>query len=697
MARAREREAARASLDLLVQISRELNTPLDLHTVLQRVLQLSMENLGAINGSMIVLDDQFRPVDSIIMTGDRLHKNTTQQLRATLEGGLAGWVARTQQAALLPDTSQDERWLRRSDDALDRTGPKSALSAPVLAHDRLVGVVTLVHPKPGFFQPDHLSLLQIIADSAGIAVLNARLYEQSQRKARAMTALSESAMVITGSLDLEEVLQRILEQTGQALRVEATSLALVDPQTQELVVRAAFLQKPQERIEMRVGQTVGIAGWVIRNGRGLIVPDVSLDARFSPAIDQPAGLQATALGCAPVRSRGQVIGVLLAINPLDGGFEPDALLVLNGIGSLAGSTIRHAQLFERLQAAHQRYRDLFEDSINPILITEDGDQVILEANRQAEAITGLDRQALRSLRLEQLGIRDVDFASLTSGSTLSMEALLKVSSGQAVPVQVYARRVQIDHKPVVQWILQDQTPQKKLEQLRADLLSMAFHDLRSPLSNVISCLDLLQTLMPDRDPQAGELLEIAARSIARMQRLTNSLLDIQRLESGQPIGSRSAVPAARLIAEAVEIVKYACQNRDQDLSIDLAQDLPELIVDADMIRRVIVNLVENASKYSPHGGKISLSARDTGQGLQIAVQDNGPGIPSADREHIFSKFCRLDGQEGTHGLGLGLAFCRLAIEAHHGKIWVEDGKPSGAHIKLLLPLGNAIHPSANAL
>jgi GAF domain-containing protein len=151
----KENESARASLELLYDISRELNVALDLRTVLHRVIFLAMKNVGAINGSIIVLDEKAHPIESAILTGERLHENTTRQLRATLEGGLAGWVARNRQAALLPNTSQDERWLRRPDDALDRSGPKSAISAPILAHEMLVGVITLIHPKPGFFTADH--------------------------------------------------------------------------------------------------------------------------------------------------------------------------------------------------------------------------------------------------------------------------------------------------------------------------------------------------------------------------------------------------------------------------------------------------------------------------------------------------------------------------------------------------------------
>ncbi len=340
----RANESTRETLELLYHISRELASALDLRTVLQRVLFLSMRNVGAISGSLVVMDDNGEPVESAIIVGAQVHNQTTRQLRATVEHGLAGWVKQRGEAVLVPDTSQDDRWLRRPDDAENRTGPKSAVSAPLTVRDQVVGVITLVHPNPGFFNDDHLALVQAIADQAGIAVLNARLYAESQRQAHVMTAVAESSAVITASLRLEEVLQRILEQISQALQVQVVSLALIDAGKSELVYRASTITGEHSVLGLRLQMGEGIAGWVAQTGRGLIVPDVSKDARYSPEVNRFRWIEIRAIACAPLRSQGKVIGVLEAVNPREGSFDPDALLVLTGIGSLAGTAIRHAQL-----------------------------------------------------------------------------------------------------------------------------------------------------------------------------------------------------------------------------------------------------------------------------------------------------------------------------------------------------------------
>jgi PAS domain S-box-containing protein len=683
-------QTSRTSLELLYNVSREIAAALDLRTVLQRVLFLSMKNVGAITGSLIVLDEHHQPLESTIIIGDQVHDHTTQQLRITYEHGLAGWVMRHREAVLVPDTSKDERWFRRPDDEADRTGPKSAVSAPILARDELVGVMTLVHPTPGTFEQDHLDLVQAIADQAGIAVLNARLYAESQRQMRIMTALAESAAAITASLKTDDVLQRILDQIIQGLQVEVVSLALIDPQTQEVVFRAATGEQGAGVVGVRMALGQGIAGWVAKVGEGVIIPDVQNDPRWFSGVDQKTSFITKAIACAPIRYHGEVIGVLEALNPLAGIFGPDALPVLSGIGGLAGTAIRHAELFERLQAAHQRFRELFEDSIDPIVIT-DWNGRILEANRQACAITSVDRDTLYGTGLERFQFVDhgelgARFEKLRSGETISYETNLRSESGREVPVQVYARSVLIEGVSYLQWILHDLTERKNLDNLRNDLISMIYHDLRSPLANIVSSLDVMEAMVPkDSDPAVKSLLNIAIRSTERIQRLTDSLLDIRRLEAGQPIGNTQMIKPSELAKEAVEIVLPVMENKNQEVSVLVPEELPSVWVDPDMIRRVITNLLENGVKYTPTGSKIYLGARQEGNMVQMWVQDTGPGIPPDERERIFDKFTRLHGRGGPKGLGLGLAFCRLAVEAHGGQIWVEDGPESGACFKFTLP------------
>ncbi len=680
----------RSSLELLYNVSRELASTLDLRTALQRILIQSLKYVGGERGSIVVLDDGGKPLDAAIVYGRRILDHTTQQLRDTIERGLAGWVVRNRQPAWLPDTSQDGRWLRRPDDALDQSGAKAAMCVPLVARERLVGVLTLVHPEPGAYQKDHFNLMQSIADQAGITVLNARLYEESQRQARVMTALAESAATISATLHLEEVLQRILGETIQALQVETVALALVEAKG-DLVFHAAQGENSQGILGLHVPGGKGIVGWVAREGKGIIVPVAQEDKRFLPEKEQAAGLDIYALACAPMHAQGHVIGVLQAINPSSGSFDPDALLVLAGIGNLAGTAIQHAQLFERLQAAHKRYRELFDDSVDPILITG-WDGKIHESNRQAAVLSGFTSRQLQGMNIHDLhetalGDQAVSEEKLKSSMTISYEGVLKSKVGHLTPIQVYVRRAVFEEDEFLQWILRDITERKDLDTLREDLTSMIYHDLRSPLANIVAGLDVLTPMFPPGENETAlSILTIAKNSTDRIQRLISSLLDINRLESGQRVISQQSVPVTTLVEYALDAVRPMITSRQQELSCRLPEKIPQVWVDVDMIRRVLINLLENAAKFTPMNGRIDFGAKLDGEWIQMWVQDNGPGIPFAEQDRIFDKYTRLKGHDMLAGLGIGLAFCRLAVRGHGGEIWVDSRPGHGAKFFLTIPV-----------
>ena len=648
--------------------------------------------MGGERASIAVMDDNGKVVDSAIVYGRKIHDHTTQQLRETVERGLAGWVVRKRQPAWVPDTSRDERWLRRPDDAVDKSGAKAAMCVPLMARERLVGVLTLVHPEPGAYTKEHFNLMQAIADLSGIAALNARLYAESQRQARVMTALAASAAAINATLRLDDVLQRILNETIQALQVETVTLALVE-RDWDLIFHAATGENTEGIVGKRIPAGQGVIGWVVHEGEGVVIPVVQEDKRFLPDVEQFPGIEARAMAIAPIYAQGRVIGVLQAINPHSGAFDPDALLVLAGIGNLAGTTIQHAQLFERLQAAHKRYRELFDDSVDPIFVTG-WDGKIYEANRQAALISEHTSQQLQGMSIDKLhevtrGDKNVSIEKLKGGETLSYEAVLKTSTGRAIPIQVQVRKVVFEEAESLQWLMRDITERKDLDTLREDLTSMIYHDLRSPLANIVSSLDVLSALCTGEGNETLQsVVTIARRSTDRIQRLVSSLLDINRLESGQAIVSQQSASPGQLVEDAIDAVHPMMDSRHQVLTNLVPEKISPIWVDADMIRRVLINLLENASKFTPPEGKIEIGAKKEGDWIQMWVEDNGPGIPYGDQDRIFHKFTRLKGESSLNGLGIGLAFCRLAVEGHGGKIRVESQTGRGSKFILTLPVKN---------
>lgn len=215
---------------------------------------------------------------------------------------------------------------------------------------------------------------------------------------------------------------------------------------------------------------------------------------------------------------------------------------------------------------------------------------------------------------------------------------------------------------------------------------MVYHDIRSPLSNIASSLEVLSTLpVCAQDATAQSMVEIALRSTERIQRLIDSLLDIHRLEAGQTIGKRKPTSMRTLVHEAIEVVLPTAKIKNLKLSPQISSRLPPALADSDMIRRVLINLLENAVKFTPEQGKIQVRVQLSGEMLLTSIKDTGPGIAPSDQERIFEKFTRLNSPDGSRGLGLGLAYCRLAVQSHDGRIWVESQPGEGAVFKFTLP------------
>ncbi len=681
----------KASLELLYRVSREIASTLDLSTVLERVLSLSLKTIGAISGSIIVLDENGHPLESAMIVNDQLLSHTNEQLKATLEEGLAGWVVENRDAVNIPDTSQDERWLRRPDDEV--SGAKSVVAVPIMARNDLMGVITLVHPKPHYLQKYHLALVHAIADQAGIAILNAQLFGESERRARVMTALANSATAMSSTLRLETVLDNILKEIQTALQVEAVTLSLIDREEGNLVYKAAIhdtidLRSSLVGRKIRIGQ--GFAGWVAECGEGEIIPDTKDDPRFSQTNQLFPKITPYAIVAAPIFIPGKILGVLEAMNPLAGHFQADALQVLSGIGSLAGSSIRNAQLYEDLKITHSRYHDLFENSIDPIIITDLQGNVIETNNRTLETSQYSEKE-LKELSISEIHEIDwegvgQDFSKLPDVASYSYESNLKIKNSEDIPIHVNVHQIQIANECRLQWILRDISERKKLDQLREDLTSMIFHDLRSPLSNVISSLDVIQASLPGaRDQDIQDLFDIANRSTVRIQRLTKSLLDINKLESGRAITNLEEVKPDELIHYAKQALITQSDAKKQTVSLTIPADLPLIHADRDMLERVLINLFQNAIKFTPSKGHIDFGVEADGNTIRFSVQDSGPGVDPEYIDRIFDKYTRINPDERIKGLGLGLAFCRLAVEGHKGQIWVENLPESGAKFTFTIP------------
>lgn len=228
--------------------------------------------------------------------------------------------------------------------------------------------------------------------------------------------------------------------------------------------------------------------------------------------------------------------------------------------------------------------------------------------------------------------------------------------------------------------------QQELEEQRDNLLHMIVHDLRAPLSGIIGYLSLLERGADTFSQKQQRHLNLAIQSSQTLIDMISELLDVYKLENGEMPLFRDSKDISQTILQATETLEG--MFTDKVLSCELPQSPALVFLDHDLIRRVVVNLLSNALKFTPRGGEIKIQAETGDDRLTVAVQDSGPGIPEELQAKIFEKFgqAELRQENRRYSTGLGLTFCRMVVEAHGGKIGVSSQMGQGSRFEFVLPL-----------
>jgi signal transduction histidine kinase len=240
----------------------------------------------------------------------------------------------------------------------------------------------------------------------------------------------------------------------------------------------------------------------------------------------------------------------------------------------------------------------------------------------------------------------------------------------------------------------------ELEQLRNDLVRMIVHDMRTPLAAVIASMRWVEREAgAGLAPPLAEANRVGRQSAEELLGMVNDLLDVARMEEGHLDLDPCAERVAVLAAAAREATRYLASDRHLEMGAEIPPGLPEVCVDRDKVIRVLVNLIANAIKFTPSGGRITVSARAVdAEWIAVTVEDTGEGIPLQDQDRIFEKFGQVKARQGgrTMSTGLGLAFCKMAVEAHGGRIRVASRPGEGARFTFTLPVARAATPDGSS-
>ncbi|MCU1309288.1 MAG: multi-sensor signal transduction histidine kinase [Candidatus Angelobacter sp.] len=354
------------------------------------------------------------------------------------------------------------------------------------------------------------------------------------------------------------------------------------------------------------------------------------------------------------------------------------------IAQVASSLDLTARNLERSFAALQLNKDQLETLLNSIpngVLAVTADRILAWANGAMKSLepqirvgaplveSFRDPDLLHALEMvvERSETQSVQAAKLIPGKTFNVTAA-PMPGGGAVAV------------------FQDVTEIERVEKTRRDFIANVSHELRTPLTSIQGYVETVLDSYPDSG-QGRQFLEIIQRNSARMARLTEDLLVLARVESGEEKPKQTPVAVAELLNEAKENFDGIAQTRGISLSVGPSVEC-RVNADKDAIQQVFANLIENALKYSPTGGKVVLGANASGDAVQFYVRDCGPGISLEHQQRLFERFYRVDASRSrdSGGTGLGLAIVKHIVLNHGGTVWVESALNHGASFSFTLPL-----------
>jgi PAS domain S-box-containing protein len=703
-------------VDALMRITQAVETAGTLDELLLLALRELTQLLDAPRGGVVLIDDNGS--DGQIISEYPPQVNPPMSVQLTDLPRLRRALHKRQPLQLHDLDIEDKRG--RTWDLLRSRDFRSALLMPLIAQDRTIGVLALGDTQETRrFSADEVALVRMLSSQLAAAIATFRIHDEAQRRSRELTTLNEIASTITSTLDTREVYREVVARLNTYFNVEAGSLLLIDKATGDLhfVMTIEGGEAKLAGVTVPMGQ--GVVGAVAQSRKWEIVHDAESDPRFYRKVSEDLGFVTRSILCVPMVAKGRVIGAIELLNKLNGSFTPDEAERLMRMAAFIGVAIENALLFQQVADGRDRLAAILNSTADGILMT-DMHGVVLTANPMAAHLFEASEHALAGQSLDDLlrqlhgRAREVVSRSWGNGERAAGDSDAPVHVSEIELGGAQHRFIRHLTMPVRDEqgevygqlaVLRDITQEKELEQIRDDWTSMLVHDLRAPLTSIMNGVMMVKRGVggPVTDSQV-ELLSIAYQGSQAMLELVNNLLDISKMEQGRMHLDPEPVAPYAIIDQAIDRLQVSARSQQVPLEQRIAIDLPLIEADDEKIVRVLQNLLDNAIKFSPSGAAVTVGAQffapgrplpadaplhpplDAGEWLIFWTQDRGMGIPSAYHERIFEKFGQVRGRK-VRGTGLGLTFCKLAVEAHGGRIWLESEEGSGSVFAFALPLG----------
>jgi two-component system NtrC family sensor kinase len=699
-------EAANRRLLALQEVGASLARTWDLQDVLQSTVDSVVKGLGYSVAGIGVVEAEQLVVENFVLA------STSATLLQQIED-LAGEELRSVRLPLDPESGVVARALSKErllvtdsvhelfGDLLDAKacaevqelgGVKTIVTVPLILEDRPVGALCAATGQSEVSHED-LASLRVFANQAALAIENVRLYQRTRTRLDELSTLHEVSVAATSTLELTQILDRIVGALQETQGFSNLVLMLLDEEdgNKKLKVAAGrgYSTPVAERIDSKVGE--GITGWVAMTGEPVNVPDVASDSRYIMADE---GIRSEV--CVPLAVGNKVIGVLNVESAEPAAFSDDTVRFLSTLAGQMAVIIENARLFQRVAESERDWEDTFKAITDGIAIC-DADLNILRVNPALASIMETPPKAM-------VGKRCFDIFSYCTGPT-SADCPHRRAMQTGEPTSIEIEEADLkktlhiftfpifdeegDAKGVVHTV-RDTTDDKVLrlqllqtEKLAAigELVSGVAHELNNPLTSVMGYAQLLQAA--DVTPQIRDDLRTIYQEAQRSAKIIENLLTFARKETAE----KQYTDVNQVLKDTLKLRAYQLKVDDVELSRQLDENLPWTMAAPHQLQQVFLNLINNAHQavMASLGQRcLTLRTETDAKVIRVLVIDNGPGIPEDHLGKIFDPFFTTkDVGQGT-GLGLSIAFG--IVQEHNGRIWAESEPDKGTTFIVELPI-----------
>jgi PAS domain S-box-containing protein len=664
------------------RIASILAQPLSLTKTLDAVAQAASEALGGSFAAVLMPE----PRELHLAGSHELPEALAEFLRQGLGGSTPLLdAARRRRILAAPTVGKDDRfgadWASLADDA----GFVSLLAIPVEAPRRDVpGLGLVFFAEEQAFSDDEIELAQNLAGAARGALERAELYE-AERKSRAIAQqLARTGTLLASELDPDAILDEIVAQAPGLVGADSATVSLIEDD--ELVVSAAHGDDAQAALGSRASAVGELAGEVVQSRGPVVLGDVE---RHIAATDPilASGHRAF-LGAPLMGSDGGVQGVLAVYAREPRAWREEEIEAVAALAGNASAFLSNAELYQRVVLERERSVAILGNVADGIVAVDRDGHVVLW-NAAAEEITGVPASEAfgraptdvlqRSLDPDETSEEGGGLIQIPRGSEeiwLSVtEAVMRDPAG-AVAGRIFAFR--------------DVSSDRLVEQLKSGFVSTVSHELRAPLTSIYGFAEtLLREDVSFGEDERRTFLTYIATEAQRLTAIVDALLSVARLEAGDLQVHLAPTDLRDVVTDVVSSAEREVLNGGRFV-IDVPEEPLDATADRDKVRQILANLVDNAVKFSPQGGTVTVAARRTGDAVQVRVADEGSGVPPGEQERIFRKFYRADAAgTAVGGTGLGLFIARGLASAMGGRLWMDSETGEGASFVFELPTGAA--------